>query len=191
MASNGESCPPRRAGKRRSRRFLELLRSGEVFDASAVQTDQVVMVVICKVLRKLVASEFVARDDSVDDTGLLQQGEIPIDGAQGEPLVRIDDLRDRERIGRFRERLHDQLPILCVSLVDFAQSFCCGLMSLGRHMKTLSGVRMDENAVLASGGSLIALTDEIRAGMEDHGGGHDRKAWWDFRDLVARHKPDP
>src|SRR5436190_2091294 len=68
---------------------------GEIPDESAGRADDVVMVPR-ELFRELVPAEAVLRDDAVDDTGVLEDREIPIRRAHGELAPPLEDLVDRE-----------------------------------------------------------------------------------------------
>lgn len=80
-------------------RSLEACRSRDVFDRTTRRTDQMMMV-LGQVLGELVTSELVVRHDAMDDAGLFEHDEIPIDGALGKAAPLFQDFGDRQRSGR-------------------------------------------------------------------------------------------
>ena len=78
-------------------RALEPRRHREVTDRPARRADQVV-VVLGEGLGELVAGEVLARDDPVDQAGLLEHREIAVRRAHGQAFAALQDLVDGERV---------------------------------------------------------------------------------------------
>src|SRR6266568_6562257 len=67
----------------------------EVANQSAGRADEMVMM-LGELLRQLVAAEVLRRDHAVDDPRVLEDGQVPVRRAHGEPAPPIEDLVDRE-----------------------------------------------------------------------------------------------
>jgi regulator of sirC expression with transglutaminase-like and TPR domain len=76
--------------------------------------------VLGEVLGELEAGELAVGDDAVHETGLLEHDEVPVHRAlrQAPAVGRLQELRDRHRPGRIRQRLHDRPSVRRHSLVD-------------------------------------------------------------------------
>jgi regulator of sirC expression with transglutaminase-like and TPR domain len=93
-------------------RLLEPGARGHVFHHPAVRTDEVVMV-LGEVLGQLVACELTVGDDAVDQPGLLEHDQVPVDGAlrQAPAPGRVEDFGDRHGPAGGRQRGDDRLPV--------------------------------------------------------------------------------
>jgi regulator of sirC expression with transglutaminase-like and TPR domain len=69
--------------------------------------------VLGEVLGQLEAGELPVGDDAVDEPGLLEHYEVPVDGALGQAPARgrVEELRNRHRAWRRGERVDDRLAI--------------------------------------------------------------------------------
>jgi hypothetical protein len=89
---------------------LEAGRCGDVFDGTALDADQV-MVMTGQVLGQLVARELVVGDDPPHGAGLFEHDEVAVHGALRQLGLGVEDLVDRERPGRRLQGLDDREPV--------------------------------------------------------------------------------
>jgi hypothetical protein len=90
-------------------RSFDAVRRREILDATAVRTDQVVMV-LGEILSQLVARELVVGEHPVHDARLLEYDEVPVHRALGQTSPLGKDLRDREGAVGGGEHFHDVAP---------------------------------------------------------------------------------
>ena len=92
--------------------LLQPGRCRDVLDRPAVGADQMV-VVLGEVLGQLEAGEVTVGDDAVHETRLLEHDEVPVHRALREAAAAagLEELRDRHRAGRVRQRPHDRPPV--------------------------------------------------------------------------------
>ena len=76
------------------------------------------MVVLTEGLGQLVAGVVARRDDAHRDAGLFERGQVPVDGADGQPLAAVDDLGDREWAVGGGQNLDDRPSTRGVALRD-------------------------------------------------------------------------
>ena len=82
------------------------------------------VVVLGEVLGELEAGEVTVGDDAVHEARLLEHDEVPVHRALREAAAAagLEELRDRHRAGRVRERLHDRLPVRSDPLIHTSKA---------------------------------------------------------------------
>jgi regulator of sirC expression with transglutaminase-like and TPR domain len=100
------------------------------------------VVVPGQVFRELPARELAGAEHPVDDPGVFEHDQVPVDGALREALPAVEDLGDRERPRRVRERVDEGFAVGSEPLPDAAQPVCRGvahLLATDRHASECTG----------------------------------------------------
>jgi regulator of sirC expression with transglutaminase-like and TPR domain len=119
-------------------RLFDRGRRGEVVDAAAVGTDEV-MVVASEILGQLVARE-VARNEPVHRAGLLEDHEIAIHGTLRQPVSGGEDLRNRQRAVTRPQDVDDDAACWCEPLLLGMQQAGHGFVKCAvRHARSSVG----------------------------------------------------
>jgi regulator of sirC expression with transglutaminase-like and TPR domain len=97
-------------------------------------------VVLGEVLGQLEAGELGVGDDAMDESGLLEHEEVPVDRALRQAAAggRLEDLRDRHRASCGRERPDDRLPVRRHALVDASETRRHGVVQIFRQRGALA-----------------------------------------------------
>lgn len=112
---------------------LERSRHREVLDGAARRADEMVVVVARQVLRQLVAGELVVGHDAPDDTGLLENDQVAVERALGEPVALLQKLGHGQRAFRAAQDVDEEPPIASEPLIDRAESCHGAPLELGRR----------------------------------------------------------
>lgn len=102
--------------------LLDSTRRIEVLDGPASDTHEVVVVAAGEFLREFEPRVLVPSDDTPDDAGLFQDGEVAVGGALCQPSVRTDQLGGRHRSLRVSQRVDQGAATGRVALEDPAEA---------------------------------------------------------------------